>query len=148
MNSKILFKDELIHPIIQIIGMMVVTSGGYAVLDRITGDNINVYRIIFGVLISLIIYSLIKTSKQVRIQEHNLIKGIYLDYIGFVYREKSLSLSIITEIEMTQKEDKYFHIIAKASNDDLLIVKEPNKFPAQKRLDIVRSYFDLKSELI
>ncbi|WP_282043526.1 hypothetical protein [Winogradskyella flava] len=147
MNSKILFQDELIHPIFQVIGTLVITSGGYAIFNDVIDENfINIQSFLFWVLISLIVYCIVKTSRQVRIEKSQLIKGVYLGYIGFVYKEKSLSLSKIIEIEMTQKGDKYFYIIAKTFNDELLVIKEPNRIPAQKRLDLVRSYFNLKSQ--
>ena len=147
MEDTILHKNELIHPIIQVIGPLLISSVASLFFDKfILNKQIDYQTILVGIIIANLIYSLVKLSNQVRISNDKLIKGIFVDLFGFVRKAESLLLSDIIEVAMIQKNDKYYHIIAKTINSEMLITKEPNKNPAKKRLDEIKNNLKFKPE--
>jgi len=126
-------KQELVHPIFYIIIIGVLSTPSILkVFSNSLEENI---KLLLYLILLYIIYNLLQVSDCVDIKNGEIIRGIFVNHIGFLKVKNRILLKDISEIKLHRNEKKYLEIRALSKNEDFLIIKTiANKIPAEKEL--------------
>ena len=95
-----------------------------------------------GSLPIILFLSLLKVSKETSIHNGLIKKEFHLFF--YIYTIEKFPIKEIDEIVLEQNDELYFEIIIKRKNKKKFIVKAiPNKNPALKELELVKSYINI-----
>ena len=142
MKEKILFTEELIHPIFYIIPT---SLGIYSIFDLFIFEDNFTLRAVVSFVITIVIYKLIKMSRTIILKNDIITKGIFISPIGIVKSSFKIPLITIDEIFIEQKQNKYFGIfIQTKDNIKHELTAIPNRNPAKEELERIKQLLNFK----
>jgi hypothetical protein len=81
-------------------------------------------------------------SRKVSIVNEEIVMGIHI--FVFVFKKERFPLSEIDDVILNQTDDLYYEIVAKSKkHSDFIIAKFPNKNPALKQLELIKSQIEI-----
>lgn len=141
MKRIVLNDEELLDSIWQVVLLICFAFFSYIIGEIFSNKIYN--EIIFYFFIALL-FSIMKLSRIVSIKKDVVKKGIYIGFIGLIYTIESFRVSEIKEVVLKQNNEDYFEIVAiKRDNSEFIIKKQPNKNPALKELELIKTHLNI-----
>lgn len=96
----------------------------------------------FDLIIAFLFFSILHMTRISFIKDGYLVKGVKLS--SLIFNKKKILVADIKKVEINQDLENYFVISAiHYNNTSFEIKKIPNKNPALKELDLIRTYLNL-----
>ncbi|MFT5849142.1 hypothetical protein [Psychroserpens sp.] len=133
--SKERFLSAITFTIILVLIVSILVAADFAI-------EYSEYKSIINYLSLFLLVTLITMSRKVSIVNEEIVMGIHI--FVFVFKKERFPLSEIDDVILNQTDDLYYEIVAKSKkHSDFIIAKFPNKNPALKQLELIKSQIEI-----